>query len=192
MRTLIRETRKDFHRLHRRYSFIFTEKQEPSLHEEVRGFLRLWLLDKNSQPEIVAVNQRLKYSYQKMLKELELQRNYKTLRARFADEKWIGVYLDLTEQQFWLDPFEGVRYALPFMIAAAIYRRSALQEITDIGQFFEPKMEVPAIEWWKCAVQSLAYKGIRKKGLRLSTSNERTNMQEPWGVFLDSGQTQTN
>jgi energy-coupling factor transporter ATP-binding protein EcfA2 len=47
-------------RLQRRYSFIFTEKAQPSLHQEVRHFLRLWLLERRNQPEIIAVNERMK------------------------------------------------------------------------------------------------------------------------------------
>src|SRR5258708_16642339 len=51
-------------RLHRRYSFIFTEKDQPTLHQEVRYFLRLWLLEHRSEPEIVAVNRRVKQADQ--------------------------------------------------------------------------------------------------------------------------------
>ncbi len=39
--------------LHRRYSFIFTEQGDPSLHQEVRKYLRLWLLERRDQPDIL-------------------------------------------------------------------------------------------------------------------------------------------
>ncbi len=50
-------------RLHRRYSFIFTEKEQPALHQEVRYFLRLWLQEHRKEPEIVAINQRLRETH---------------------------------------------------------------------------------------------------------------------------------
>ncbi len=144
-------------RLQRRYSFIFTEKAQPSLHQEVRHFLRLWLLEHRNQPEIMAVNERLKQAHEIALKELEDHRQYGTLRERLEDEEWVGVYLDLTEQQLWLDPAEGVRYSLPFMLAAAIYHRDANREATEIGEFFEKAMKQPYRNWWKWADQSLKY-----------------------------------
>ena len=61
-------------RLHRRYSFIFTEKERPSLHQEVRHFLRLWLLEHRRAPEVVAVNERLKEAHRTVLRELEESR----------------------------------------------------------------------------------------------------------------------
>lgn len=142
-------------RLHRHYSFIFTEKDEPSLHQEVRVFLRLWLLERLQQPEIQAINERLKVNHEATLKRLEEQRNYATLRARFEDERWVETYLDLAEQAFWLDPAEGVRYALPFMIAANRYQPFAGNEMIDIGEFFHAKIQSPYVDWWKLATENL-------------------------------------
>jgi tetratricopeptide (TPR) repeat protein len=148
-------------RLHRRYSFIFTEKAQPSLHQEVRHFLRLWLLEHRRDPEIVAVNERLKEAHETALKKLEDGRQYGNLKERFEDEEWVGTYLDLAEQQFWLDPAEGVRYGLPFMIAAAIYQRDANEEVVTMGNFFEANMKQPYSNWWKWAAQSLVYNSSR-------------------------------
>ena len=142
-------------RLHRRYSFIFTEKDEPSLHQEVRTFLRLWLLERYQQPEIQAINERLKVAHEATLKRLEEQRNDPTLRARFEDERWVETYIDLAEQAFWLDPAEGVRYALPFMIVANRYRRFASNEMIGIGEFFHTKIQSPYVDWWKLATENL-------------------------------------
>ncbi len=144
-------------RLHRRYSFIFTEKEEPALHQEVRHFLRLWLLEHRRDPEIMAVNERLKEAHEDALKKLEQQMQYATLQERMQDEEWTGFYLDLTEQQFWLDPVEGVRYMLPFMIAAAIYRRTINEDAAKVGAFFETSVRSPYRTWWTCAAQSLMY-----------------------------------
>jgi len=144
-------------RLQRRYSFIFTEKSQPSLHQEVRYFLRLWLLESHTQPEIMVVNEQLKEAHETALKGLEDHRHYGSLRDRLEDEDWVGVYLDLVEQQFWLDPAEGVRYSLPFMLAAAIYRRDANLDAANIGEFFEKTMKQPYRNWWRWADQSLTY-----------------------------------
>ena len=144
-------------RLQRRYSFIFNEKAQPSLHQEVRHFLRLWLLECRNQPEIMAVNERLKKAHETALKELEDHRQYGGVRERLEDEEWVGVYLDLAEQQFWLEPAEGVRYSLPFMLAAAIYRRGANRDAADVGEFFEEDIKQPYRNWWRWTAQSLKY-----------------------------------
>ena len=146
---------RELSRLHRRYSFIFTEKEQPSLHQEVRHFLRLWLLEHRRDPELVAVNTRLKEAQEKTLKALEDQMQYGTLQERLLDGDWVGIYLDLTEQQFWLDPVEGVRYILPFMITAAIYRRDINKDVFEVGAFFEAAIRSPYHSWWEWAAQSL-------------------------------------
>jgi len=45
----------------------------------------------------------------------------------------VEAYLDLIEQQFWLDAAEGVRSCLPFTFAAAIYLREANWEAIEVG-----------------------------------------------------------
>jgi tetratricopeptide (TPR) repeat protein len=144
-------------RLQRRYSFIFTEKEEPTLHQEVRHFLRLWLLERCKEPHIEAINEHLKEAHETALKKLEERRQYASLKERLQDDEWVGTYLDLTEQQFWIDPVEGVRYVLPFMIAAAIYRRNVNKDVAEIGEFFEENMGSPYRDWWRWADQSLIY-----------------------------------
>jgi tetratricopeptide (TPR) repeat protein len=147
---------RELSRLHRRYSFIFTEKALPSLHQEVRHFLRLWLLDHRKEPAIIDINTRLKDTHEALLKKLEEQMQYVTLQERLQDTDWVNLYLDLTEQQFWLSPVEGVRYILPFMIAAAIYQRTANKEAVKIGAFFETQIHSYYHSWWAWAAQSLA------------------------------------
>jgi len=144
-------------RLHRRYSFIFTEKDQPTLHQEVRHFLRLWLLEHRSEPEIVALNRRLKDAHQAALTTLEERRQYTSLQERLEDDDWVGSYLDLAEQQCWLDPVEGVRLLLPFMLAAAIYRRDSNQDAVAVGQFFATDLRSPYRSQWRWAIQSLIY-----------------------------------
>jgi tetratricopeptide (TPR) repeat protein len=95
------------------------------------------------------------------LKELEDHRQYSSLRVRLEDEEWVGLYLDLAEQQFWLDPAVGVQCSLPFMLAAAIYRRDANQDAADVGEFFEKDIKQPYHNWWMWADQSLIYEHSR-------------------------------
>ncbi len=146
---------RELSRLHRRYSFIFTEKEQPSLHQEVRHFLRLWLLEHCKDPEIVAANTRLEEAQEKKLKALEDQMKYSTLQERLLDEEWVGIYLDLAGQQFWLNPVEGVRYILPFMITAAVYRRDISKDAFEMGAFFEATIRSPYHSWWIWSAQSL-------------------------------------
>ncbi len=103
-------------RLHRRYSFIFSKMDQPLLYPEVRHFLRLQLLAQRSEPEKMALTKRLQEAHEATLKELENQNQYSSLRSRLEDEEWTGIYLDLTEQKFWLNPTEGVNYCLPFIL----------------------------------------------------------------------------
>lgn len=145
-------------RLHRRYSFIFTEKEQPSLHQEVRHFLRLWLREHRKEPEIVAVNEQLRRAHEAALTHLEEHMQYTRLRERFQDDEWVEIYLNMTEQEFWLEPAEGVRYLLPFMIAAAIYRRDINEDAAEIGKFFAANIRQPYRDWWKWVAASLIYK----------------------------------
>jgi hypothetical protein len=59
--------------------------------------------------------------------------------------------------QCWLDPVEGVRLLLPFMLATAIYRREANKEAVDIGTFFADALGSPYRHWWICASDGLVY-----------------------------------
>jgi tetratricopeptide (TPR) repeat protein len=122
----------------------------------VRHFLRLWLLDHRRDPEIEAVNEQLNDVHEAALKQLEKDRQYASLEERLEDEEWIGVYLDLTEQQFWIDPPKGVSYAIPFFIVGAYYRKDIDQEIARIGKFFENSITTPYCNWWHWAIDNFA------------------------------------
>jgi tetratricopeptide (TPR) repeat protein len=158
-------------RLHRRYSFVFTDKVQPSLHEEVRHFLRLWLLERRQNPEMVALHTQLKNVYEMALKELEESRQYQTFQERLQDDEWVGVYLDLAEQQFWLDPVAGIHALLPFLVAAAVYRRDLTKDAAEVGSFFATAIPAPYHQWWNWATQSL-----------LSSTNRHSSEQELAGL----------
>jgi tetratricopeptide (TPR) repeat protein len=123
----------------------------------MRHFLRLWLLDHRKQPEIMAINKRLKQAHEQVLHALEDRRQFNSLKEKLQDDDWVSAYLDLAEQQCWLDPVEGLRYLLPFMLAAAIYRREANEEADAIGTFFQDQISSPYRNWWTWASESLTY-----------------------------------
>ena len=149
-------------RLHRRYGFIFTKQEKPGLHQEVRHFLRLWLLqNRSSSPEIRQVIQPILDAYLISFRELEAQRNYTSLHDRLKDEQWVELYLDMAEQEFWLDSVEGLSYILPFMFAASVYNREANREARTIGEFFQDTLVQPYRRQWDWANQSLVYNTSR-------------------------------
>ncbi|HEY6285729.1 MAG TPA: tetratricopeptide repeat protein, partial [Ktedonobacteraceae bacterium] len=107
------------------------------------------------------------------LKHLEEQMQYSNLKERLQDDEWVGIYLDLTEQQYWFDPVEGVRHILPFMIASAIYRRDINVDALAIGQFFEQQVRQPYRDWWTWAIQSLVYSTNRNPSTEELTGLEK-------------------
>src|SRR2546421_488408 len=88
---------------------------------------------------------------------MEESRQYRSLRDRLEDEEWVEAYLDLIEQQFWLDAAEGVRFCLPFTFAAAIYLRHANGDAIQVGEFFQSEVKQPYRNWWRWAANSLIY-----------------------------------
>ncbi|MBV9708566.1 MAG: tetratricopeptide repeat protein, partial [Chloroflexi bacterium] len=144
-------------RLQRRYSFIFSDKEQPSLHQKVRHFMRLELFERRRDPLFQPVNTRLIEAHQQALRQHEEQQQYQTLRERFEDEIWIGIYLDLAEQLFWKDPTTAINTLLFFMFAAAVYQRTANQEAEAIGTFFEAAFSRKHKEWWYLTKQSLLH-----------------------------------
>ena len=179
--------------LHRRYSFIFTEQGDPSLHQEVRKYLRLWLLERRDQPDILAINEQLREAHQAALDKLEKQRNYTGLKDRLQDEEWHDVYLDLVEQQYWLNPVEGLRYLLPFMIVAAIYQRDINEAAADVGGFFASCLHSPYKSWWEWVDDSLGNTIFvpllevqnSLKGLLKLLEQKRLNAPLPFGQQIE-------
>jgi len=91
------------------------------------------------------------------------------------DDEWVGVYLDLTEQQFWLEPTEGLQYLLPFMIAASIYREEILGDAVEVGEFFKGKIRSPSNDWWRWMIQSVAYGLFLFSGRWMETALDEYN-----------------
>ncbi len=146
---------RELSRLYCHYSFLFTQKEQPALHQEVRYFLRLWLFEHRGESEIVAIIKQLIATFTTALAAQEERMGDSTLKERLQDDEWVAAYLDLTEQYFWLQPMEGVRFALPFMIAASVYRQNIHQDVTKLGAFFECAIQQPHKRWWMWATQGL-------------------------------------
>ncbi len=142
-------------RLQRRYGFIFTRRGQPTLHQEVRHFLRLWLLQNRARPEVMSVIKRLHAVVAERF--AAWQRQYDNLYERLADREWIQLYLDYTELKLWLNPAEGVKFILPFMCAASIYQREGNREARTVGSFFEDILTGSASTYWKWADRSLVF-----------------------------------
>jgi tetratricopeptide (TPR) repeat protein len=150
--------------LHRRYGFIFTSGSEPALHEEVRHFMREWLLvQKKLDRRILKISRRLYDLHLARLSELEEELKDKSLRERLEEDRWWSSYLDWLEQQFWLDGNKGAQAALPLMVAAAIYRREGNDEVAGVVSFFDRQGEIvnPYLKRWKWVEASLVYRHNR-------------------------------
>lgn len=141
--------------LHHHYSFIFTKQGQPSLHQEVRYFLRLWLLNHKIAPNSTRVITRLVAAQRERLNRLEQRHPYRNLRDRMEDSAWVEVSQDLTEAYFWADPARAVSHSIAFMLAATLHRREALHEIIEIGIFFEHTIPYPYLDWWHWASRGL-------------------------------------
>ncbi len=119
--------------------------------------MRNWLLEHGTEPEVQPLLPLLVETAQAGLAAREASEGYTSLAERLADAEWVALYLDLCEAQFWLNPTEGVRQTLPFVFAAAIYRRPATPEAVEGGQFFAAALTGPLRDPWKWAYDSLGF-----------------------------------
>ena len=145
-------------RLHRRYSFVFTPKDRyATLHEEVRRAIRVnLLLNQAEAGKATEIARRLKDVYLNRLTELEVQREYTSLKQRFGDGDWVKTYLDISEQTYWIDPSLGLYYLMPLMTLVAIYAREINKEAIEIGQFFSNTLQAPYRNWWQALYNGLS------------------------------------
>lgn len=144
----------ELRRLHRRYSFIFTEKEQPTLHQDVRFFLRNWLLERRSKPEIIEVSKRAEIVLEQKLAKLEKEKQFDSLGERFENSIWTDTFLNITEQKFWTNPDAGYGLALPFLLASAIYVPNLSHEMIQLFQFFESELDQRQIDILKYATQA--------------------------------------
>lgn len=146
---------KSLRTLHRSYSFLFTGQDQAQFHQDIRHFLRSWLLNNRPVEKIV---KRLKKFYLARINALEKSRSYRNVQNRLEDDEWVEAYLDLAEIHYWLDTREGILYSLLFLVAAAGYRSESQNiryEVLQMGAFFHATMKKPAQKWWDLATQFL-------------------------------------
>ncbi len=143
--------------LHKHYSFVFTEQGLPFLHQEVRHFLRVWLLEHRLEPEEVTVIERLRTTHKARLDELEKHYLYKDVRSRLEDRQWIEAYIDLAEIQCWSDIKEGIGAFLLLAIAASIHSHDVYSDLLESSTFFERIMPPQYFNWWRLSTRSLLF-----------------------------------
>jgi tetratricopeptide (TPR) repeat protein len=153
---VINQYDQELRRLQRKYSFIFAEKEKPTLHEDVRYFLRKWLLERRNQPEVQFVNKRIYTSCQQVIINLEERRKYPSIALRFEDSSWTTAYFNLAEHIFWQDPIEGVRIAIPFLFLASTHSRVLCQSMLDIGNFFISSISGREVIWWNAVTKGFS------------------------------------
>lgn len=147
----------ELRRLHRHYSFIFTEKEKPTLHQDVRFFLRKWLLEHRKNPDILKISHRLFQVQEKTLTVMEEQHKDLSLKERFQNSEWTENYLNYTEQFFWIDSIDAAKRALPFIIAAAVYNRDVKNDMIEVGKFFRSVLDDKMRNTWDQVSQCLIY-----------------------------------
>ncbi len=86
----------------------------------------------------------LREAHQTALDKLEQTAQLHRIERPSTRRRVARTYLDLVEQQYWLDPVEGLRYLLPFMIMASAYQREINdKESKGIGDFFIYHLQFP-------------------------------------------------
>lgn len=141
--------------MHRQYGFVLAEDGQPSSHENVRHFLRQHLRESAYCQEQLKLLKLLQQTQLEQLDALEKQRFYPDLFSRFADDAWIGAYLDVVEALCWVDLYQAVRYSLAFLLVASFYRDDACAQIVSIMQPFDSNIDRPYYHWWQIAMRSL-------------------------------------
>jgi tetratricopeptide (TPR) repeat protein len=134
---------------------IFIDRGQIFLHQEIRHFLRLWLLKQKGDLVRQETAQLLQALLQARIDAMEKYSPYQGLGQRFEDDAWINAYLDLVEAQFWLGINQGFFYCLPFMLASVIYRRDLLNDAVELGNFFRTSMTPLQSKQWGWMVRVL-------------------------------------
>lgn len=157
---------------------IFVEQDQITLHQEIRHFLRLWLLDHWDDAARREAATRLQRQIQERMDTIEKRYPDQRLDQRFEDDVWVNAYLDLIEIQFWTDEIQGFSYCLPFLLASIIYRRDVFNEVIAIGTFFRRSMTAFYGKQWDCVVQGLQHNSL------LTTSHDIEQDMEKIRQFL--------
>jgi tetratricopeptide (TPR) repeat protein len=134
---------------------IFIGRDQIFLHQEIRHFLRLWLLKQRVDLARQETAQLLQALLQARIDAMEKYNPYQGLGQRFEDDAWVNEYLDLVEAQFWQGINHGFFYCLPFMLASVIYQRDLLNDAVAVGNFFRTSMTPLQSKQWGWMVRVL-------------------------------------
>jgi len=140
------------------HSFLFTSHTQPLFHQDIRQFLRSWLLNELPNQRIEKIINLLQENYHAQIHMLEERGSYRNVQERLEDDEWIEAYLDLAEIYTWLDIREGTLHNLLFLIAAASYipeDQKIRSEVLQTGVFFRDRMRQPIQRWWDLSTQFL-------------------------------------
>jgi tetratricopeptide (TPR) repeat protein len=134
---------------------VSIERGQVSLHQEIRHFLRQWLLENRARSEKQEAAQRLQALLQMRIDDIEKSCPYQSLDQRFEENVWVNAYLDLIETYFWIGNNHGLYHCLPFMLGSVIYRRSLLDDTIAMGNFFRGSMTLLHRKQWDSMVRGL-------------------------------------
>lgn len=120
------------------YGEVFTDQRQDTLRPEIRIPLRRSLLANRGQSEVQDVAQNILAKQQDWFAQRESSPTYgDNLSQRLESADWCESFLDVLEAYYWVGPDQGVRYALPFLLAASLYHPSIMPEFIEITVFFE-------------------------------------------------------
>jgi tetratricopeptide (TPR) repeat protein len=161
---------------------IFVERDRISLHQEIRYFLRTWLLEHWEDVRRQEIAAQLQRILQMRIDTIKRRYPYQRLSGRFEDDVWVNAYLDLIEAQFWIDINQGFSYCLPFMLASIIYRRGLLNEVVVAGNFFRENMTPFHSQQWDLVVKGL------QNGKLVALSEAEQSLEKIEQVLANRGQ----
>jgi tetratricopeptide (TPR) repeat protein len=134
---------------------VFFERDQIVLHQEIRHFLRRWLLEHWNDAACKEAAAQLQAQLQMRIDNIEKRYPDQRIDQRFEDDIWVNAYLDLIEAQFWVDESHGFSYCLPFLLASIIYQPNLLVEAIAIGNSFRNSMTAFYSKQWDCVVLGL-------------------------------------
>lgn len=151
----------ELRRLHRRYSFIFGGGEQPSLHRDVRFFLRKWLSARRTTPEVRILAEEL-YDWQYKRVENDIHETKGTTpRSRFSNGIFLQQSLDAIELFFWINPGKAIRLALQHAFLSAAWAHPHTADVFEVVDFFIDEIDEKGQEIWSATHQSLVPRNSR-------------------------------
>lgn len=149
------------HYLYREHEDLFTDYNQHTLQPEIRTKLRRYLLEIRCQRDVQKLAEDILAKQQIWFSNRENDGNYgDDLCKRLESSDWCERFLDVLEAYYWVDPDQGVRYALAFFLAASLYHPHIMREIADITAFFEEELSDTMRQLWIKTSQSFGISNI--------------------------------